>query len=31
MSEDKKETIQNEDFQDHPEVLDLKKKLTGMS
>ena len=31
MSEDKEETIQDEEFQDHPEVIDLKKKLTGMS
>ena len=31
MSEDKKETIQDEEFQDHPEVLELRKKLTGMS
>ncbi|NHJ33664.1 MAG: hypothetical protein FK732_12460 [Asgard group archaeon] len=31
MSEDKKETPQDDVFQDHPEVLELQKKLKGMS
>ncbi len=31
MSEDKKETILEEEFLDHPEVVDLKKNLAGMS
>jgi uncharacterized coiled-coil DUF342 family protein len=31
MSAEKEETIQEEELQDNPEVLDLRKKLTGMS
>ncbi|MBK5113311.1 MAG: hypothetical protein JJE41_06750 [Candidatus Heimdallarchaeota archaeon] len=31
MSEEKEEPIQEEELQDNPEVLDLRKKLTGMS